>query len=104
MLFGGLETWRRWQQRRTRSLEQAAYYRVSPRNRLLVGAVYIGLIALLAVGMDETHILSSAGHSFARSSASRPPGEPLALSVWPPGPPRSMSRLVSRSRIVWRLS
>ena len=36
----------------------------SPRNRLLVGAVYIGLIVLLAFGMDEAHILSSAGHSF----------------------------------------
>jgi Zn-dependent protease len=64
ILFGGMETWRRWQQRKTRSLEQAAYYRVSPRNRILVGAVYIGLIVALAFGMHETHILSSAGHSF----------------------------------------
>ena len=64
VLFGGMETWRRWKQRKTRSLEQAAYYRVSPRNRLLVGAVYIGLIVALAFGMHETHILSSAGHSF----------------------------------------
>jgi Zn-dependent protease len=64
VLFGGMETWRRWQQRKTRSLEQAAYYRVSPRNRLLVGAVYIGLIVALAFGMHATHILSSAGHSF----------------------------------------
>jgi Zn-dependent protease len=64
VFFGAMETWRRWKQRKTRSLEQAAYYRVSPRNRLLVGAVYVGLIVLLAVGMYETHILSSAGHSF----------------------------------------
>jgi Zn-dependent protease len=64
ILFGGMETWRRWQQRKTRSLEQAAYYRVSPRNRMLVGTVYIGLIVTLAFGMHETHILSSAGHSF----------------------------------------
>jgi Zn-dependent protease len=64
VLFGGLETWRRWKQRKTRSLEQAAYYRVSPRSRLLVAAVYIGLIAALAFGMHETHILTSAGHSF----------------------------------------
>jgi len=64
LLFGGLETWRRWKLRGTRSLEQAAYYRVSPRNRLLVGLVYIGLIAVLVFGMHETHILSSAGHSF----------------------------------------
>jgi Zn-dependent protease len=64
VFFGGLETWRRWQQRKTRSLEQAAYYRVSPRNRLLVAMVYIGLVALLALGMAEAHILASAGHSF----------------------------------------
>jgi Zn-dependent protease len=64
VLFAGLETWRRWKQRKTRTLEQAAYYRVSPRNRLIVGAVYIGLIAALVFGMHETHILSSAGHSF----------------------------------------
>ena len=61
VLFGGLQTWRRWQQRKTRSLEQAAYYRVAPRHRLLVGAVYVGLIALLVFGMHETHILNSAG-------------------------------------------
>jgi len=64
LLFGGMETWHRWQQRKTRSLEQAAYYRVSPRNRLVVGVVYIGLIVALAFGMYETHILTAAGHSF----------------------------------------
>jgi hypothetical protein len=64
VFFGALETWRRWKQRKTRSLEQAAYYRVSPRNRLLVGIVYVGLIVLLAVGMQEAHILSSGTHSF----------------------------------------
>jgi Zn-dependent protease len=64
VVFGGLETWRRWKQRKTRSLEQAAYYRVSPRNRLLVALVYVGLIALLAIGMHETHILASGSHSF----------------------------------------
>jgi len=64
LLFGGIETWRRWQQRKTRSLEQAAYYRVSRQQRILVGCVYVGLIALLALGMSETHILSTAGHTF----------------------------------------
>ncbi len=64
VFLGGLETWRRWKARQSRSLEQAAYYRVSPRNRLLVGAVYIGLIALLVFGMHESHILSSGTHSF----------------------------------------
>ena len=65
LLFGGMETWRRWQRRKSRSLEQAAYYRVAPRHRLLVGAVYVGLIAGLAFGMYETHILVYGGHSFA---------------------------------------
>jgi len=64
VLLGAMETWRRWRARKTRSLEQAAYYRVAPRHRLLVGVVYIGLIVLLALGMHESHILSSAGHSF----------------------------------------
>ncbi len=64
ILFGGMETWRRWKLRGTRSLEQAAYYRVSPRNRVLVGAVYLSLIVALAFGMYETHILVSSGHSF----------------------------------------
>ncbi|HEY4896295.1 MAG TPA: site-2 protease family protein [Solirubrobacteraceae bacterium] len=64
VLFGGMETWRRWQQRKSRSLEQAAYYRVSPRNRALVALVYVGLIAVLASGMDAAHILSAGSHSF----------------------------------------
>jgi Zn-dependent protease len=64
LVFGGREVWRRWKLRKTRSLEQAAYYRVAPRHRLLVGAVYIGLIVMLAFGMEQTHILISAGHSF----------------------------------------
>jgi Zn-dependent protease len=64
VLFAGFQTWHRWQQRKTRSLQQAAYYRVAPRHRLLVGAVYVGLIALLVLGMSETHILTSGGHSF----------------------------------------
>jgi hypothetical protein len=59
-----METWRRWKLRGTRSLEQAAYYRVSPRNRLLVACAYIGLIVLLAFGMHQAHVLSTAGHSF----------------------------------------
>ncbi|HZL47684.1 MAG TPA: site-2 protease family protein [Solirubrobacteraceae bacterium] len=64
VLLGGMETWRRWKLRGTRSLEQAAYYRVSPPHRLIVGAVYIGLIIALAIGMHESQILTSAGHSF----------------------------------------
>jgi hypothetical protein len=56
LLFGGLETWRRWKERRSDDPATKAYYRVRPRTRLAVAAVYIGLIALLAVGMDVTFV------------------------------------------------
>ncbi|HWY90121.1 MAG TPA: site-2 protease family protein [Solirubrobacteraceae bacterium] len=64
LLLGFLETRRRWRERKTRSLEQAAYYRVAPRHRVYVGVVYIGLIVVLVLGMDVSHILASGGHSF----------------------------------------
>jgi len=56
LLVGGMETWRRWRTRRSGQDADAAYYRVAPRHRLLVGAVYVGLIVALAVGMDLLHI------------------------------------------------
>ncbi len=56
LLFGGRELWHRWQLRKTRTLEQAAYYRVSPRARVAVATVYVGLIVLLAVGMDAAYV------------------------------------------------
>ena len=64
LFLGITETSRRWRQRKSRSLEQAAYYRVAPRHRLLVGAVYIALIVVLVAGMDVSHVLASGGHSF----------------------------------------
>ena len=60
-VFAAFETYRRWQQRRSGGLAQQAYYRVSPRGRLLVGAVYLGLVALLVVGMDVTHLPRTLG-------------------------------------------
>jgi Zn-dependent protease len=56
LVFGGLETWRRWKQRRAGGDDQAAYYRVPPAARLAVAAVYIGLIVALGVGLDATHL------------------------------------------------
>jgi Zn-dependent protease len=53
-LLGGLETWRRWRERKSPGAQE--YYKVSPRDRVLVAATYLGLIALLAFGMTETHI------------------------------------------------
>jgi Zn-dependent protease len=61
LLFGGLETWRRWRQRRAGGDEQEAYYRVTPRARAAVAAVYVGLIVALAVGMDVSHLPRTLG-------------------------------------------
>jgi Zn-dependent protease len=61
LLFGGMETWRRWRQRRDGSEEQRAYYRVTPRARLVIAAVYVGLIVALAVGMDLSHLPRTLG-------------------------------------------
>ena len=57
LLFGGMETWRRWQERKAGGAEQEAYYRVAPAARLAVAAVYIGLIVACAAGMAETHVV-----------------------------------------------
>jgi Zn-dependent protease len=55
-LLGGFETYRRWKQRKSGEEGNAEYYRVKRVHRLLVGAVYVGLIVALAIGMDLTHV------------------------------------------------
>jgi Zn-dependent protease len=52
LLFGGMESWRRWKQRNTP--EGRAYNDIPARTRVLVAATYLGLAALLAVGVTET--------------------------------------------------
>jgi Zn-dependent protease len=54
LLLGGFETWRRWKARK--DPEQQAYHRVPARARLAIGAVYIGLAVVLALGMDATFL------------------------------------------------
>jgi Zn-dependent protease len=56
VLFAAMETWRRWQARRSGGEAEAAYYRVRPRHRVAVAAVYLGLIVALVLGMDATHL------------------------------------------------
>ena len=56
VLFGGFETYRRWKHRRQGMEGNRAYYQVSPRARLAVGAVYLGLIVALVLGMDATFL------------------------------------------------
>ncbi len=55
-LLAAMETWRRWRGRKNADEATLAYYRVAPRDRLLVGAVYLGLVVLLVLGMDLTHV------------------------------------------------
>jgi Zn-dependent protease len=54
VLFGGFESWRRWKARRTP--ESRAYHAIPARTRAIVAVVYLGLAALLAVGVTETFL------------------------------------------------
>jgi Zn-dependent protease len=56
VLVGGIDSWSRWKRYRDGGAEGRAYYRVDPRTRLLVGAVYLGLIAVCVLGMDLSHL------------------------------------------------
>jgi Zn-dependent protease len=52
LLLGGIESWRRWKQRNTP--EGRAFHDVPTRTRVIVAITYLGLAALLAVGVTET--------------------------------------------------
>jgi Zn-dependent protease len=54
LVLGGLELWNRWQARKNPAA--AEYYRIRPWQRVAVGGTYLGLAALLALGMSATHI------------------------------------------------
>lgn len=56
VLLGGLETYRRFKAIRKGDEDTRRYYTVRPRHRLAVGAVYVGLIIVCALGMDATFI------------------------------------------------
>jgi len=53
VLLGGWETWKRWKARNTP--ESQAFHSIPRRTRIGVAVVYIGLAALLAFGVYETH-------------------------------------------------
>jgi Zn-dependent protease len=55
-LLAAYETYRRWKHRKDGEEGNAEYYAVAPRHRLAVAAVYIGLIVVLALGMDATFV------------------------------------------------
>ena len=56
LLLGGYTTYRRWKGRKAGEEGNAAYYKVKPAHRLVVGTVYVGLLVLLGVGMELTHL------------------------------------------------
>jgi Zn-dependent protease len=56
IIIGGLDSWRRWKERKHGGPEQQAYYRVKPIHRLAVGVVYVLLAALLFGGLHATFV------------------------------------------------
>jgi Zn-dependent protease len=56
VIFAAIETHRRWQARKGTDAQEQAYYKVAPIDRVLVGAVYLSLIALLVVGIHATNL------------------------------------------------
>jgi Zn-dependent protease len=54
LIFGGIESWRRWKARNTP--ESQAYHDIPARTRAWVAIVYLGLAALLALGVAETFL------------------------------------------------
>ncbi len=54
LLFGGIETWRRFKDRGTEAA--LAFHDIPTRTRVIVAIVYVGLAALLALGVAETHL------------------------------------------------
>jgi Zn-dependent protease len=54
LLLGGYDLYHRWKHRK--EAKAAGYYKVTPRQRLAVGAVYLGLIAVCVLGMDASYV------------------------------------------------
>ncbi len=54
VIFGALELWRRWTTRHHPQFER--YYKVKPWQRVAVFVTYVGLAALLVVGMHAAHV------------------------------------------------
>jgi Zn-dependent protease len=52
VIVGGLDLWRRWRERG----QAAEYYRLPTWQRTVVGVVYLGLAAVLALSMSATYV------------------------------------------------
>jgi Zn-dependent protease len=56
LVIGAFDVYRRWKALRHGGEEQQTYYRVRARTRVLVAAVYLGLIAVLGTGMYLSYL------------------------------------------------
>ena len=52
VVVGGLDLWRRWRERG----DAERYYDLPARQRVMVGVVYLGLVAVLALAMSVTYV------------------------------------------------
>ena len=55
-VFAAMETWRRLGQLRAGAAHTDPYYQVAARDRVMVGTVYLLLVAAIVVGMHATHL------------------------------------------------
>jgi Zn-dependent protease len=56
LVLGGMNVYQRWSMIKKGGEQTQQYYKVAPQTRTLVAVVYIGLIVLLAWGMDITFV------------------------------------------------
>ena len=54
ILIGGFEAWHRWKARNTPASKE--YYKIAGKHRVLVAAVYVGLIVVTVAGMAFTQV------------------------------------------------
>lgn len=54
LIMGGIELWHRFKARK--DPEEARYYEVAPKQRLAIGATYLGLVACLVLLMSATYV------------------------------------------------
>jgi Zn-dependent protease len=59
ILIGFFDSRRRLKARRDGGPEQETYYKVAPKHRLFVGAVFLSLLVLLVAGMQATLVATS---------------------------------------------
>ena len=57
LLLGGYELWQRWRHRGSRASQ--AYYALLPQQRAVIGALYLGIVAVALIGFHATYLSRS---------------------------------------------